>query len=60
MNAASSRVNEICLQCNKAELQIFAFEAMYSIPNRKLRLISTPRLHTLPRFHLVPINLVIF
>lgn len=33
--------------------------SMYSIPYRKLRLISTPRLHALPRFHLVPINLII-
>jgi len=28
--------------------------------SQELRLISTPRLHALLRFHLVPINLIIF
>ncbi len=33
--------------------------AMYNVPYRKLRPISTPRLNALQRLHLVPINQII-
>ena len=59
MEWAVGASDKIFLKRNKEMLQFYSSQVMCSVPYGKLRPISTPQLHALLRFHLVPINQII-